>query len=153
MYTLTDSLTDTRCVQPSVRPTTEIDPHAVVVSAPDCDLTYANLYRWSNRLARLLLRHGVYPGARIAVAIDQTLESVVVERAATTIGASTVPFTGDGYVTAGTVLGITTKDAHPGSSSGITWLVLDERSTLQHYLTCSDAPLSPAALDLLPVAG
>ncbi|MBF6296880.1 AMP-binding protein [Nocardia amamiensis] len=128
----------------------EVDPDAVVVSTADCDLTYAELDRWSNRMARLLLELGACPGTRVALAIDHPIESIVAERAATKIGASTIPATGDGSFALGTTVGVTTKAQRPAPADGIAWLVLDERSTLQRYLTGSDAPLSPADLDLLP---
>ncbi|WP_039795358.1 AMP-binding protein [Nocardia araoensis] len=152
MHTLTDSLADTLHSLPEAQPVAGVDPHAVVASTADCDLTYAELDRWSNRLARLLLRLGAGPGTRIAVAIDQAIESVVAERAATKIDAITVPVTDDGSYALGTSVGITTKDQQPEHADAITWLVLDERSTLQRYLTSSAAPLRAADLDLLPKA-
>ncbi|MGQ4614528.1 AMP-binding protein [Nocardia sp. R7R-8] len=152
MHTLTDSLADTRYSLPVAQPVAGVDPNAVVASTADCDLTYAELDRWSNRLARLLLRLGAGPGTRIAVAIDQAIESVVAERAATKIGAITVPVTDDGSYALGTAVGITTKDQRPEHANEITWLVLDERSTLQRYLTSSAAPLRADDLDLLPKA-
>ncbi|WP_280245801.1 AMP-binding protein [Nocardia abscessus] len=152
MHTLTDSLADNLHVLPPAQPVAVVDPQAVVVSTADCDLTYAELDRWSNRLARLLLGIGAGPGSRIAVAIDQPIESVVTERAATKIGADTVPVTEDGSYALGTTVGITTKDQQPEHDGEITWLVLDERSTLQRYLTSSAAPLRAADLDLLPAA-
>ncbi|MBF6190949.1 AMP-binding protein [Nocardia implantans] len=152
MHTLTDSLADNLYSLPVAQPVAEVDPQAVVASAADCDLTYAELDRWSNRMARLLLRLGAGPGTRIAVAIDQPIESVVAERAATKLGAVTVPVTDDGSYILGTAVGITTKDQRPESADEITWLVLDERSTLQRYLTSSSAPLRAADLDLLPKA-
>ncbi|WP_454195915.1 AMP-binding protein [Nocardia sp. Marseille-Q1738] len=150
MHTLTAS--DNLYVLPLAQPVAEVDPGAVVVSTADCDLTYAELDRWSNRMARLLLELGAGPGARVAVAIDHPIESTVAERAATKIGAVTARVTGDGSFALGTTVGITTKDQLPESSDGIAWLVLDERSTLQRYLAGSDAPLTPADLDLLPAA-
>ncbi|MGW4093311.1 AMP-binding protein [Nocardia sp. NPDC004750] len=152
MHTLTESLADNLYSLPVAQPVAEVDPHAVVASTAGCDLTYAELDRWSNRLARLLLRLGAGPGTRIAVAIDQAIESVVAERAATKIGAIAVPVTDDGSYALGTSVGVTTKDQQPESVEAITWLVLDERSTLQRYLTSSAAPLGAADLDLLPKA-
>ncbi|WP_174184744.1 AMP-binding protein [Nocardia barduliensis] len=152
MHTLTDSLADNLYVLPLAQPVAEVDPQAVVVSTADCELTYAELDRWSNRLARLLLGIGAGPGSRIAVAIDQPIESVVAERAATKIGATTVPVTEDSSNALGAPVGITTKDQQPEHAGEITWLVLDERSTLQRYLTSSAAPLNAADLDLLPAS-
>ncbi|BDT96526.1 MULTISPECIES: AMP-binding protein [Nocardia] len=150
MHTLTDSLADNLYVLPQAQSVAGVDPQAVVASAADCDLTYAELDRWSNRLARLLLAIGAGPGTRVAVAIDQPIESVVAERAATKIGAITVPVTDDRSYALGTPVGVTTKDQQPERADEITWLVLDERSTLQRYLASSAAPLRAADLDLLP---
>lgn len=150
MHTLTDSLADNLYVLPQAQSVAEVDPQAVVASAADCDLTYAELDRWSNRLARLLLAIGAGPGTRVAVAIDQPIESVVAERAATKIGAITVPVADDRSYALGTPVGVTTKDQQPERADEITWLVLDERSTLQRYLASSAAPLRAADLDLLP---
>ncbi|MBF6466788.1 AMP-binding protein [Nocardia beijingensis] len=150
MHTLTDSLADNLYVLPQAQSVAEVDPQAVVASVADCDLTYAELDRWSNRLARLLLAIGAGPGTRVAVAIDQPIESVVAERAATKIGAITVPVTGDRSYALGTPVGVTTKEQQPEPADEITWLVLDERSTLQRYLASSAAPLRAADLDLLP---
>ncbi|WP_330229206.1 AMP-binding protein [Nocardia sp. NBC_00508] len=153
MHTLTASLADNLYVLPlAAQPVAEVDPDAVVVSTADCDLTYAELDRWSNRMARLLLELGAGPGALVAMAIDQPIESLVAERAATKIAAIAVPATDDASFALGTTVGITTKDQRPEATDGIAWLVLDERSTLQRYLTGSDAPLEPADLDLLPAA-
>ncbi|MEU2038181.1 AMP-binding protein [Nocardia niwae] len=150
MHTLTDSLADNLYVLPQAQSVADVDPQAVVVSTADCDLTYAELDRWSNRLARLLLAIGAGPGTRVAVAIDQTIESVVAERAVTKIGAIAVPVTEDRSYALGTPVGVTTKEQRPEPTDEITWLVLDERSTLQRYLASSAAPLRTADLDLLP---
>ncbi|MGQ4596665.1 AMP-binding protein [Nocardia sp. R6R-6] len=154
MRTLTAPPADHLHVLPPAQPVADVDPDAVdpdavVLSTADCDLTYAELDRWSNRMARLLLELGAGPGTRVALAIGHPMESIVAERAATKIGAVTVPVTGDGSFAFGTRVGITTRDERPERVDGIAWLVLDDRSTLQRYLTGSDAPLSTADLDLL----
>ncbi|MGO4612647.1 AMP-binding protein [Nocardia sp. 2YAB30] len=152
MHTLTESFADNLFVLPSPRPVTEVDPNAVVVSTDDCDLTYTELDRWSNRLARLLLGIGAGPGSRIALAIDQPIESVVAERAAVKLGAITIPVSADNSFALGTTVGITTKDRRPELTDEIDWLMLDGRSTLQRYLTSSDAPLDDADLYPLPIS-
>ncbi|MEU7628826.1 AMP-binding protein [Nocardia sp. NPDC049220] len=152
MDTLTDSIADNLFVLPLARPVAEVDPNAVVVSTADCDLTYAELDRWSNRLARLLLGAGAGPGVRIAIAIDQSIESVVAERAAVKIGATAIPVTDDGSFALGTTVGITTKGLRPELTDTIDWLALDERSTLQSYLTSSDAPIDVTDLCPLPTS-
>ncbi|WP_280453836.1 AMP-binding protein [Nocardia brasiliensis] len=144
MYTLTASQTDNLRLLPLARPVAVVDPNAVVASTPDCALTYAELDRWSNRLGRLLLGLGAGLDTRVAIAIDDEIESVVAERATVKIGAIPVPATGDASFALGTTVGVTTKARRGELTDAIDWLVLDDRSTLQRYLAGSDAPLTPA---------
>ncbi|MFI6999797.1 AMP-binding protein [Nocardia sp. NPDC050175] len=150
MHTLTDSLADNLRLLPLARPVAEVDPNAVVVSTDDCALTYAELDRWSNRLARLLLGIGAGANTRVALAIADEIESVVAERAIVKIGGTPVPAAADGAFMLGTTLGVTTKAQRGELTDAISWLVLDDRSTLQRYLAGSDAPLTEA--DQLPMA-
>ncbi|CAM4501478.1 AMP-binding protein [Nocardia ninae] len=147
MHTLTESLDNIRLL-PLARPVAEVDPNAVVVSTGDCTLTYAELDSWSNRLARLLLGLGATANTRIAIAITDEIESVVAERAIVKIGATPAPITDDGSFALGTALGVTTKSQRGELTDAISWLVLDDRSTLQRYLAGSDAPLTAAEFAL-----
>ncbi|MFF0546078.1 AMP-binding protein [Nocardia thailandica] len=103
-------------------------------------LADADLDRWANRLARLLLARGAVAGARIAVAVDPRTEAIVAEAAVRKIGAEPVP------ARAAARFGITTRDRRDELSDAVDWLILDDRSTLRHYLVSSDAPLSGAEL-------
>ncbi|MFI6041313.1 AMP-binding protein [Nocardia sp. NPDC051321] len=150
MHTLTDTLADNIRHLPLARPVAEVDPNAVVVSTADCALTYAELDRWSNRLARLLLGIGACSGTRVAIAISDEIESVVAERAIVKIGGTPVPAVTDGTFMLGTIVGVTTKARRGELTDAISWLVLDDRSTLQRYLAGSDAPLTEA--DQLPMS-
>ncbi|MFI6167990.1 AMP-binding protein [Nocardia sp. NPDC051052] len=150
MHTLTDTLAGNIRHLPLARPVAEVDPNAVVVSTADCALTYAELDRWSNRLARLLLRIGARTGTRVAIAITDEIESVVAERAVVKIGGTPVPVAVDGTFMLGTTVGVTTKARRGELTDAISWLVLDDRSTLQRYLAGSDAPLTEA--DQLPMS-
>lgn len=132
---------------PAVTPTRtfpEIDPNAVVVSSADCDLTYSELDRWSNRLARVLLRHWGESGARVAIAIDSPVERVVAERAVVKIGGTPVHTDSAEPFAPGTWVGITTTQRRAELPEVIDWLVLDDHTILRQYLAGSDAPL-PAA--------
>lgn len=122
-----------------------VDPDAVVVSAPDCALTFAELESWSNRLARLLLGLGAGPGARIAVALDSPVEEVVAERAATKLEA-TLLHVDAGVSALGATHGITQRDRRADLPGAIDWLVLDDPFTLRRYLAGSDAPVTAADL-------
>ncbi|WP_405166136.1 AMP-binding protein [Nocardia sp. NBC_01499] len=150
MHTLTESLADNLRLLPLARPVAEVDPNAVVVSTADCALTYAELDRWSNRLARLLLGIGAGANSRVAIVITDEIESVVAERAIVKIGGTPVPAAADGTFLLGTTFGVTTKAQRGELTDAISWLVLDDRSTLQRYLAGSDAPLTEA--DQLPLA-
>ncbi|WP_216897107.1 AMP-binding protein [Nocardia alni] len=116
------------------------DPNAVVVADGDCELTVAELDRWSNRLARLLLEMGAGSGTRVVIAIGSPIEEAVAERAIRKIDARPVRAVDlRGHSAA---IGVTTKATRPVCGS-VDWLVLDDRSTLLRYLTGSDAPLTP----------
>lgn len=142
MSTLVESPTVTLRLLPRTKPVAEVDPDAVIVSTPDCALTYGELDRWSNRLARLLLTLGAGAGTPIALAISAQIESVVAERAVVKIGGTPMPLQQGERAAFGAPMGVTTKDRRPELSDEIDWLVLDERSTLQRYLAGSDAPLT-----------
>ncbi|MFJ9368397.1 AMP-binding protein [Nocardia sp. NPDC101769] len=120
-------------------------PAAIAMTAADCELSHAELDRWSNRLARMLLRLGAHPGARIAIAETPPLEAAVSRLAITKTGAIPVPLT-TGTTVARADFGITTKDGRELITDPSRWLVLDDRSTLVQYLTGSDAPLTEAEL-------
>ncbi|MFD3743073.1 AMP-binding protein [Nocardia sp. NPDC058633] len=105
-------------------------------------LADADLDRWANRLARVLLGRGAEAGDRIAVVVDPRIEAVVAEAAVRKIGAIPVS-SADG---AATGFGITTKARRAELTDTVDWLVLDDRSTLQRYLVSSDAPLASTEL-------
>jgi surfactin family lipopeptide synthetase A len=52
-------------------------PDAVAVTYEGCELTYAELNRQANRLARYLRGSGVKPGRRVAICVERSLEMVV----------------------------------------------------------------------------
>src|SRR6202162_4277596 len=60
-------------------------PEALAISSPDAHLTYHDLAKYSDRLARRLQSVGVGPGARAAICIPQSgafiLSSVAVAKA------------------------------------------------------------------------
>ncbi|MFQ6330233.1 AMP-binding protein [Nocardia sp. CWNU-33] len=119
------------------------DPTAVAVSAADCELTYRELDLWSNRLARLLLARGAGPGVRVAVAVTPAVEATVTEWAIAKTGAVAVAVA-PGTAAHGATLGVTTKALRGELADSLNWLMLDDRSTLVHYMTGSDAPITDA---------
>ncbi|MFC6011006.1 AMP-binding protein [Nocardia lasii] len=107
-------------------------------------LADADLDRWANRLARLLLGRGAQAGDPIALAVDPRIEAVVAEAAVRKIGAIPVSVR-EGLASVARV-GITTRADRPGLTDTVDWLVLDDRSTLRRYLVSSDAPLADTEL-------
>ncbi|WP_067827394.1 AMP-binding protein [Nocardia inohanensis] len=126
-------------------PAAQTDPADVAATAAGCELTYAELDRWSNRLARMLLTLGARPGTRVAIAETPQLETVVSRLAITKTGATPVQLLTE-TISARVDFGITTKAGRDRLDDASRWLVLDERSTLLQYLTGSDAPLTDAEL-------
>ncbi|GAD81710.1 hypothetical protein FEK33_09820 [Nocardia asteroides NBRC 15531] len=112
----------------------------------DGHLADADLDRWANRLARLLLTRGAAIGDRIALAIDADVEAIVAAAAVRKIGATPVSVSEGASTAQDARYGITTSDRRPELTDAIDWLVLDDRWTLQRYLVSSDAPLSIADL-------
>ncbi|WP_051133296.1 AMP-binding protein [Nocardia paucivorans] len=123
------------------RPFPEVDSNTVVASSAGCDLTYSEWDRWSNRLARVLLRFWGESGGRVAIAIDSPIERVVAVRAVIKIGGTPVyPDSAETFAS-DTRLGITTTQRRAELPETIDWLVLDDNTILRHYLAGSDAPL------------
>ncbi|MEV0177421.1 amino acid adenylation domain-containing protein, partial [Streptomyces sp. NPDC050803] len=66
-------------------------PDATAVVFEDTRLTYAELNERANRLARLLVRHGVGPERRVAIALPRSLELVVALHAVVKAGGAYLP--------------------------------------------------------------
>ncbi|MCV2463659.1 amino acid adenylation domain-containing protein, partial [Streptomyces sp. ICN988] len=66
-------------------------PDATAVVFEDSRLTYAELNDRANRLARLLVRHGVGPERRVAIALPRSLELVVAVYAVVKTGGAYLP--------------------------------------------------------------
>ncbi|MBF6171853.1 AMP-binding protein [Nocardia blacklockiae] len=122
---------------------TQTDPTTVAVTTEDFELTWTDLDRWSNRLARMLIQRGARRGARIAMAVATPIEAAVTRAAITKTGAIPAPAADDDS-TVRADLGVTTRAQRRHLGAAIDWLVLDDRSTLLGYLTGSDAPLGDA---------
>ncbi|MBB5915119.1 acyl-CoA synthetase (AMP-forming)/AMP-acid ligase II [Nocardia transvalensis] len=118
----------------------QFETTTVAVTADDCELTWADLDRWSNRLARILVRRGARRGSRIAIAVTAPMEAAVTRAAIAKAGATAVPVRGENHSPAAD-LGVTTEELLHGLDDAVRWVVLDDRSTLLEYLTGSDAPL------------
>ncbi|WP_459955685.1 AMP-binding protein [Nocardia sp. IFM 10818] len=125
---------------------------AVVASLGGCDLTAAGLDRWSNRMARMLIRLGAGMGSTVALADVPEFEAVVVRHALAKINAAALPVRSEVFAPAATV-GVTVRSRRTTLSDAVRWLVLDERLTLQQYLSISAEPLTAAELGTQRHAG
>ena len=112
-----------------------VDPDGIAASHGIDTLTNYDLDRWSNRLSRIILDLGARPDSRVALALEPTIESVVVGWAIAKIGAV-------GVSSADTApIGITTRDMRASLPNSITWLVLDEPATMRRYMTADASAL------------
>lgn len=125
---------------------TMTDTDTVAPATGDRALTPAELDRWSNRLARMLLRLGARPGTRVAIVATPRTEALVARTAIAKTGADAIGITTETSL-ARADFGITTKAGRDRITDPSRWLVLDEHSTLVQYLTGSDAPLTAAELE------
>ncbi|WP_249643969.1 amino acid adenylation domain-containing protein [Nocardia sputi] len=66
-------------------------PHNTALRAGTASLTYSELDRRSNRLARALIARGLGPGTRVALGLVRSIDSVVTMLAAAKSGAAFVP--------------------------------------------------------------
>lgn len=66
-------------------------PDAIALSTGSNTLTYAALNEQANQLARLLLRHGVAPGARVGVCLERSFQCIISLLAILKTGAVYVP--------------------------------------------------------------
>ena len=110
------------------------DPDAVAVVAGERRLTYRELDRQSNWLARVLIRAGVGPESTVAIALPRSVESVLSVWAVAKAGAAFLPVD-PGYppsrikhmiADSAVTVGITTTGARDALPGTVTWLNLDE---------------------------
>ena len=80
-----------RCLHQLVEDATDRAPDAVAVVATGAAVSYGDLDRAANRLARLLIGHGVRPDDVVAVCADRSVELVIAEYAVLKAGAGFVP--------------------------------------------------------------
>ncbi|NMN98106.1 AMP-binding protein [Antrihabitans stalactiti] len=125
-------------------PTSRLAPDGVAAATADCTLTNIDLYRWSNRLTRVLADHGVVSGSRVAIVLDHSIESMVASVAVAKIGAREIavdprtPRANWNRALAATTVGVTTRAHRERLSDAVCWLVLDDRATVIRYKTVSD---------------
>ncbi|WP_234012214.1 amino acid adenylation domain-containing protein [Nocardia cyriacigeorgica] len=123
-------------------------PHRTAIRSGALELTYAEVDRRSNRVARRLIRHGIGTGDRVALGLTRSVDSVVTVLAIAKTGAAFVPvdpnYPADRVrhmlADSGCAVGVTVS-AHrerlrAADDRGIAWIVLDDTA---------DAEFEPAA--------
>ncbi|MFE0751733.1 amino acid adenylation domain-containing protein [Gordonia sp. NPDC058843] len=115
----------------------EADPDGPAVIDGDVELSYGELDRRSNRLARRLIESGAAPERAVVVAVERSAESLVAWWAVVKSGAPYVPV--DPHYPAARIeqmvadsaasLGVTTLGSRPALSGAVDWLVLDDPAT------------------------
>ncbi|OQS16354.1 non-ribosomal peptide synthetase [Nocardia donostiensis] len=115
-------------------------PHAVAVRSGETTLTYRELQRRADRLARLLTGHGARPESFVAVALPRSVELVVTIWAVAQTGAAFVPLDPDNpaerlaelLADSQSALGVTTSAVAPQLPGTVDWLILDTEEELPH---------------------
>ncbi|WP_081872873.1 non-ribosomal peptide synthetase [Nocardia otitidiscaviarum] len=130
-----------------------IDPARAGIRAGGRELSYGELDRMSNRLARLLIASGVGPESTVALAIARSIESVCALVAVTKTGAAFLPVDPDypmprkqHMLTDSDVRVGLTVAAHCGElpDGAVDWLVLDDPTVIGGLASRSDAPITDA---------
>ncbi|MFB7716208.1 non-ribosomal peptide synthase/polyketide synthase [Nocardia sp. NPDC056100] len=130
-----------------------IDPAAIAVRFGDEQLTYAELDRRSNRLARLLVAHGVGPETIVALGIPRSIASVCATVAVAKSGAGFLPVDpayperriAHMLTDSGTRIGVTmTAQRAALPDQGVSWLVLDDPALTARLTALPDGPITDA---------
>ncbi|WP_330180111.1 non-ribosomal peptide synthase/polyketide synthase [Nocardia sp. NBC_01503] len=127
-------------------------PSTVAICDRELQMTYDQLDRATNRLARVLLSHGVGPESYVALGIPRSLESIRAMLAVLKTGAAFVPVDPEYpdrrkehmLTDSGARIGVTAMRCRDRLPEGPRWLVLDDPGFLGEVRSHSDAPLSPA---------
>ncbi|WP_233434674.1 non-ribosomal peptide synthetase [Nocardia yamanashiensis] len=128
------------------------DPESTAIVAGDRSMTYAELDAWSNRYARILLRHGVGREVFVVLALTRSLESLVALWAVAKTGAAFLPVDPNHPIDriehvltdSRAPIGITVREIGDQLPDTVDWLVLDELRTLRHAMTVPDGPVTDA---------
>ncbi|MET8798296.1 non-ribosomal peptide synthase/polyketide synthase [Nocardia sp. NPDC004568] len=116
------------------------DRSAPAVVFRDQRLSYGEMDERSNRLARVLIEHGVGTEDLVAVAVPRSADSVLTEWAVTKSGAAFVPvdptYPADRIAhmltDSRTRLGVTVSSVRADLPDSVEWLVLDELDSRRH---------------------
>ncbi|MFG3615660.1 amino acid adenylation domain-containing protein [Nocardia sp. NPDC047654] len=130
-------------------------PHHTALCAGTTSLTYAELDRRSNRLARALIARGLGPGTRVALGLIRSIDSVVAMLAAAKSGAAFVPvdpkypadrirhMLADSGCATGVAITAHVEHLREGAPAGrdIEWLLLDRPEFAAELEGHDDAPI------------
>ncbi|MGW4326904.1 amino acid adenylation domain-containing protein [Nocardia sp. NPDC004573] len=130
-------------------------PQHTALCAGTTSLTYAELDRRSNRLARALIARGLGPGTRVALGLTRSIDSVVALLAAAKSGAAFVPIDpkypadrirhmlADSGCTTGVTITAHVAKLHAGAPEGrgTEWLLLDRPEFAAELDGHDDAPI------------
>ncbi|WP_067813668.1 non-ribosomal peptide synthetase [Nocardia inohanensis] len=127
-----------------------LEPEATAIVAGAQSMTYAELDAWSNRFARILLRHGVGREVFVVLALTRSLESLVALWAVAKTGAAFLPVDPNHpldrieHVLADSraPIGITVREIGDQLPDTVDWLVLDDLLTLRHAMTVPEGPVT-----------
>ncbi len=126
----------------------EADPDGTAVAFRGTALRYRELDDLSSRLARLLIGRGIGPGDLVAVAIESSVEAVLVMWAVAKTGAGFVvldPHESERLVTAARpVIGCTAAATFVNTPSGFEWLVVDDPGVRRELAQLSSEPVTYA---------
>jgi amino acid adenylation domain-containing protein/non-ribosomal peptide synthase protein (TIGR01720 family) len=128
------------------------DPDAIAVVSEDGDMSFEEMDRRSNRIARVLISRGVGPENAVAVGISRSLDSVLSIVAVAKTGAAFVPIDPNYpderishmLADSGVSLGVTTTDHHDRLPGTARWLVLDHPDFVGECEEHSGAPVTDA---------
>nr|WP_147471515.1 non-ribosomal peptide synthetase [Nocardia stercoris] len=131
----------------------EIDPRAVAVRAGGIEWTYAELDERSNRLARVLIGHGIGPEDRVVLALPRSADSMLAVWAVAKTGAAFVPvdpnyppervahMLTDSAATTAITVGGNGPALGGGAGAGLRWLDLDSADTAAACAAVADLPV------------
>ncbi|WP_084497270.1 non-ribosomal peptide synthetase [Nocardia amamiensis] len=130
----------------------DVDRAAVALVSDGTEVTYGALDRWTNRLARVLIRRGVGPETLVALGIPRSIESVATVLAVAKAGAAFVPVDplyprrriAHMLSDSGAALGITLSGYRDELPEGAEWIVLDDPQFRGLVLDAPDAPITDA---------
>ncbi|RSM65099.1 non-ribosomal peptide synthetase [Kibdelosporangium aridum] len=133
-----------------------VDPNAVALRCDGAELTYAELDRRANQLARALIGRGAGPETFVALGLVRSMESVLAMLAVTKAGAAFVPIDpayphqrkAHMLADAGVTTGLTTVAQCHELPSDLDWLPLDDPAFAAEVASMSPKPVTGVELRL-----